>query len=66
MAEWLSGWVVAQVTEFTDYCPETFALMRHAAGINTADYATSMASTGKEQFSEGASGAFLYFKDSQK
>jgi hypothetical protein len=39
--------------------------MRRLSGISSEDYVKSLSKTTKERFSEGASGAFLYFSEDQ-
>ena len=46
---------------FTDYSPKRFARIRHLSGIEMADYMESFRATTMPSFSEGKSGAFLYF-----
>lgn len=46
---------------FLDFEPHLFARMRELHGISTDDYITSLSRTRRERFSEGASGAFLYY-----
>jgi 1-phosphatidylinositol-4-phosphate 5-kinase len=47
--------------DFRDYCPQLFHKIRTLYGIDTQDYCQSLSEATKERFSEGASGAFLYF-----
>jgi 1-phosphatidylinositol-4-phosphate 5-kinase len=47
--------------DFRDYCPQLFHKIRTLYGIDTQDYCRSLRQHTKERFSEGASGAFLYF-----
>jgi 1-phosphatidylinositol-4-phosphate 5-kinase len=51
---------------FTDYCPKQFAKMRELSGITNDDYLDSFKSTTMPSFSEGRSGAFLYFSSDRK
>ena len=46
---------------FLDFEPHLFARMRELHGISNDDYITSLSRTRRERFSEGASGAFLYY-----
>jgi hypothetical protein len=51
---------------FTDYSPKRFAHMRSLSGITTESYLESFQQTTMPQFSEGKSGAFLYFSSDYK
>lgn len=51
---------------FTDYSPKHFAKMREVSGIMNEDYLDSFKSTTMPSFSEGRSGAFLYFSSDRK
>ena len=51
---------------FTDYSPKQFAKMREVTGIQNEDYLDSFKSTTMPSFSEGRSGAFLYFSSDRK
>ena len=51
---------------FTDYLPKQFAKMRSISGIANEDYLNSFKSTTMPSFSEGRSGAFLYFSSDRK
>lgn len=51
---------------FTDYSPKQFAKMREISGITNEDYLRSFKSTTMPSFSEGRSGAFLYFSSDRK
>jgi 1-phosphatidylinositol-4-phosphate 5-kinase len=51
---------------FTDYSPKHFAKMREVSGIANEDYLESFKSTTMPSFSEGRSGAFLYFSSDRK
>lgn len=51
---------------FKDYLPQLFAEVRETCGIDPQEYADSFQKTTKEKFSEGRSGAFLYFSSDQK
>jgi hypothetical protein len=46
---------------FTDFSPKRFAKIRALSNISVESYLTSFRSTTMPQFSEGKSGAFLYF-----
>ena len=46
---------------FHDYEPHLFARLRTLAGIGAGEYVHALSRTRREKFSEGASGAFLYF-----
>jgi 1-phosphatidylinositol-4-phosphate 5-kinase len=46
---------------FKDFLPHLFADVRQLCKINPNEYADSFLQTTKEKFSEGRSGAFLYF-----
>lgn len=51
---------------FKDYMPQLFLQVRNICNINTAQYIKSFESVVKEKFSEGRSGAFLYFSADQE
>ena len=51
---------------FKDYLPHLFAEVRQSCHITAEEYAASFQNTTKEKFSEGRSGAFLYFSSDQK
>lgn len=51
---------------FKDYLPQLFAEVRETCGIDPQEYADAFQKTTKEKFSEGRSGAFLYFSADQK
>lgn len=51
---------------FTDYSPKLFRRIRELWGINKTDYIESFKSTTLPSFSEGRSGAFLYFSSDYK
>ncbi len=51
---------------FTDYSPKRFAHIRALSGITTESYLSSFQSTTMPEFSEGKSGAFLYFSSDYK
>ena len=46
---------------FTDYSPKEFARIREISGITSESYLESFKETTMPSFSEGRSGAFLYF-----
>lgn len=54
---------VSESDSFTliDFEPHLFSRMRSLNGISADDYINSLKRTRKERFSEGSSGAFLYF-----
>jgi hypothetical protein len=51
---------------FKDYLPHLFLQIRQICKINPTEYAESFKNVTKEKFSEGRSGAFLYFSADQK
>jgi hypothetical protein len=51
---------------FKDFCPKLFAKVRDMHSICARDYAQSFETTCKEKFSEGRSGAFMFFSSDQK
>lgn len=51
---------------FKDYLPSIFAEVRSICNIDPEEYANSFLQTTKEKFSEGRSGAFLYFSSNLK
>jgi hypothetical protein len=51
---------------FKDYLPQVFAEVRETCEINSLEYFEAFQKTTKEKFSEGRSGAFLYFSSNQK
>lgn len=51
---------------FKDFLPNLFADVRTLCKINPTEYADSFLQTTKEKFSEGRSGAFLYFSSDMK
>jgi len=51
---------------FKDYCPQLFAKIRRLQGINSIDYANSFITQCKLSFSEGRSGAFLFFSGDER
>lgn len=46
---------------FTDYSPQRFARIRQLSGVSDESYVASFNSTTMPSFSEGRSGAFVYF-----
>jgi hypothetical protein len=57
---------VPQDITFVDYLPTIFADVRAICNIDPDEYAHSFDQTTKEKFSEGRSGAFLYFSSNLK
>lgn len=51
---------------FKDYLPQVFAEVRETCEIDPIEYFEAFQKTTKEKFSEGRSGAFLYFSANQK
>ncbi len=51
---------------FHDFFPARFEDIRISVGIPTEEYVTSLRKTTKERFSDGASGAFLFFSHDRK
>lgn len=51
---------------FKDFCPKLFIQVRNLCGINGEHYAKSFETTCRERFSEGRSGAFMYYSSDQK
>lgn len=51
---------------FTDFSPKRFAKIRELSGITVDSYLQSFRSTTMPSFSEGRSGAFLYFSSDYK
>lgn len=51
---------------FTDFSPKRFARIRHLCGITVDDYVHSFTHTTMPRFSEGKSGAFIYFSSDYK
>eukprot|EP01038_Epipyxis_sp_PR26KG_P007138 gene7138-9739_t len=52
--------------QFTDFSPKRFANIRKLCGITSDSYIESFKSTTLPSFSEGKSGAFLYFSSDKK
>jgi hypothetical protein len=51
---------------FKDFCPKLFGKVRELSGIDNEDYAKYFEKTCKEKFSEGRSGAFMFFSSNEK
>ena len=51
---------------FKDFCPKLFGKIRELSGINSEEYAKNFEKTCKEKFSEGRSGAFMFFSSNEK
>ena len=51
---------------FRDFCPKTFRYIRKLSNIREDDYIQAFEQTTREKFSEGRSGAFLYFSANEK
>lgn len=51
---------------FKDFLPRIFAKLRALKGISPDDYAAAFETTCRERFSEGRSGAFLFFSKDQR
>ena len=51
---------------FIDYEPEIFKDIREVFGVDDIDYIQSFSSITKEKFSEGKSGAFMYYSHNEK
>lgn len=52
--------------KFKDYNPVIFNKIRAMAGINHTEYASAFLTTTRESFSEGRSGAFMFYSSDQK
>lgn len=52
--------------KFVDYKPEVFRQLRRLKGLESNDYARSWTATSRSSFSEGASGAFVFFSKDEK
>jgi hypothetical protein len=52
--------------QFTDFEPHLFSRIRARNGIRHGDYVRTLSITRREKFSEGASGAFLYFSSCER
>lgn len=51
---------------FKDYRPKIFAEIRSLCGISPQEYASSFTETTKQKFSEGRSGAFMFYSKNEK
>lgn len=51
---------------FKDFCPKLFGKVRELSGIDNEEYAKSFEKTCKEKFSEGRSGAFMFFSSNER
>ncbi|KAA0159600.1 hypothetical protein FNF28_05804 [Cafeteria roenbergensis] len=51
---------------FYDFAPQLFRRVRQLSGISNFDYTLALQITKREKFSEGASGAFLYFSEDER
>jgi hypothetical protein len=51
---------------FKDFLPKLFARIRQIHGITAEEYASAFETTCRERFSEGRSGAFLFFSKDQR
>lgn len=51
---------------FKDFAPRLFAQIRAMHGISPSEYAAAFETTCRERFSEGRSGAFLFFSKDQR
>jgi hypothetical protein len=51
---------------FFDFVPGMFARVRMLSGITNYEYVRALQITKREKFSEGSSGAFLYFSDDER
>merc|ERR1711920_606805 len=52
--------------KFWSYAPHTFQCIRECFGIDSDEYAEMFSATTKERFSEGASGAFMFFTSDER
>lgn len=52
--------------KFWSFCPASFRCIRMAYGITDAEYVSMFGATTKEQFSEGRSGAFMFFTGDER
>eukprot|EP00736_Rhodelphis_marinus_P001551 Rmarinus@m.21486 len=71
VAEWddplqASRDVITHTFQLVDYAPATFSALRRLFGVTDEDYLDSISKPIRERFSEGASGAFLYFSADNK
>lgn len=51
--------------KFKDFCPGLFAKVRDINNISAEEYAAAFETTCREKFSEGRSGAFMFFSSDQ-
>lgn len=51
---------------FKDFCPKLFGKVRELSGIDNESYAKYFEKTCKEKFSEGRSGAFMFFSSNER
>jgi hypothetical protein len=51
---------------FKDFCPKLFGKVRELSGIDNEQYAQFFEKTCKEKFSEGRSGAFMFFSSNER
>lgn len=51
---------------FKDFCPKLFGRVRELSGLDNDEYAQSFEKTCKEKFSEGRSGAFMFFSGNER
>ncbi len=63
---WWGGGRDEACFEFLDYAPDVFAHIRSVSGVSDEEYITALEHTKREKFSEGASGAFLYFSADER
>eukprot|EP01038_Epipyxis_sp_PR26KG_P004541 gene4541-6411_t len=57
---------VYQEFKFKDYLPRLFAKVRELCNVTPEDYTNAFKTTCKEKFSEGRSGAFMFYSSDQK
>lgn len=55
-----------QHVKFWSFCPTAFRNIRLTYGISDAEYVSLFGATTKEQFSEGRSGAFMFFTGDER
>lgn len=55
-----------EVLKFVDYKPEVFQQLRRLQNLDKHEFARSWAGTSRASFSEGASGAFVFFSKDEK
>lgn len=51
---------------FKDFCPKLFAKVREMHNISATEYSNSFETTCRERFSEGRSGAFMFYSSDQR